>query len=287
MARFVEGSSLHDAMEKVIQDATNYLYLVSPSIKLNEKIKDQLRLKRAGDDLKIVVVYSKSEGEESQLAHRDLEFFNEFPNLEVRRASKLYVVGYASDAGTLITSVNLYDFSPNNNNGAGIFLQTPRSLFGRLTNLGDARIRKDVMSFFDGIVAKSDLVFKRDSGSRAAVVGGPGLTRGQSPAQSKLSRSRRDFPRSKSRDSKAEQKGEQMHQMAPATGYCIRTGVAIPFNTNKPFSLQAFQEWAEYSKVYHPENFCHYSGEPSYGKTSKRKPVLFKNLMAAQKMSKR
>ncbi len=68
------------------------------------------------------------------------------------------------------------------------------------------------------------------------------------------------------------------------TGYCIRTGVEIPFNIEKPFSYDAFKKWNEFGDPNYPEKFCHFSGEPSNGETSANKPIMKKNWKKAQEV---
>ena len=53
------------------------------------------------------------------------------------------------------------------------------------------------------------------------------------------------------------------------SGFCIRTGVPIPFDIDKPLSYDSFKAWNKYGDENYPENFCHYSGERSNGE-----PVL-------------
>jgi hypothetical protein len=65
-------------------------------------------------------------------------------------------------------------------------------------------------------------------------------------------------------------------------GYCIRTGVPIPFNVEKPLSYPAFKKWNEFGDADFPEHFCHFSGEPSNGNTSVKKPILRKNWKTAR-----
>ncbi len=67
-------------------------------------------------------------------------------------------------------------------------------------------------------------------------------------------------------------------------GYCIRTGVEIPFNIEKPLSKEAYKKWNEYGDPDYPEKFCHFSGEPSNGETSYNKPILKKNCKKAQEI---
>ena len=66
------------------------------------------------------------------------------------------------------------------------------------------------------------------------------------------------------------------------TGYCIRTGVSIPFDIEKPLSYEAYKKWNEYGDPDYAEKFCHFSGEPSNGETSVRQPILKKNWKKAK-----
>lgn len=68
----------------------------------------------------------------------------------------------------------------------------------------------------------------------------------------------------------------------PSAGYCIRTGVEIPFNPKMPFSEDACKIWVKFKDEEYKENYCHYSGEPSNGETSFRRPILRKNWRKSQ-----
>ncbi len=68
------------------------------------------------------------------------------------------------------------------------------------------------------------------------------------------------------------------------TGYCIRTGVEIPFNVEKPMSYEAYKVWSQFGDPDYPEKFCHFSGEPSNGETSVSKPILKKNWKKAKEI---
>ncbi len=55
------------------------------------------------------------------------------------------------------------------------------------------------------------------------------------------------------------------------SAFCIRTGDRIPFNTNYPFSNEAYQSWKQWRNEDYTENYCHACGRPST--TSKRRPL--------------
>jgi phosphatidylserine/phosphatidylglycerophosphate/cardiolipin synthase-like enzyme len=61
------------------------------------------------------------------------------------------------------------------------------------------------------------------------------------------------------------------------SGYCIRTGVEITFNIERPLSGKAFESWSKYGDEEYPEKYCHFSGEPSNGDTCFMRPILKKN----------
>lgn len=69
-----------------------------------------------------------------------------------------------------------------------------------------------------------------------------------------------------------------------SNGFCIRTGVEIPFDVEKPLSYEAFKSWSKYGDPDYAEKYCHFSGEPSHGDTSVAKPILKKNWKKAKEV---
>jgi phosphatidylserine/phosphatidylglycerophosphate/cardiolipin synthase-like enzyme len=67
-------------------------------------------------------------------------------------------------------------------------------------------------------------------------------------------------------------------------GFCIMTGVEIPFDVKNPLSAEAHKEWKKAGNEDLPGKFCHFSGEPSNGENSFNKPVLRKNWKKAEKI---
>jgi len=68
------------------------------------------------------------------------------------------------------------------------------------------------------------------------------------------------------------------------SGYCIRTGVEIPFDVEKPMCKEAYKSWGKYGDPDYREKFCHFSGEASNGDTSMSKPILKKNWKKAKEI---
>ncbi len=85
-------------------------------------------------------------------------------------------------------------------------------------------------------------------------------------------------------DSKSNSKKESKEFKSENNGFCIRTGVPIPFNIEKPLSKEAYKKWNEYGDADYPEKYCHFSGEVSNGETSVKQPILKKNWKKAKEV---
>ena len=172
MAQFVEGNNLNSVLENIIRNADKYLFLISPYIKLHDRIKDQLKLKRSTNELEIVVVFGKAENGTNRLTLEDADFLKSFPNMEIRYEKNLHAKYYASDEGALITSLNLYDFSQNQNIEAGVFMETPTSLVGKLTGWSkDSELEGEAFGFFSEVIENSVPLFKKTTGFESSMFG--------------------------------------------------------------------------------------------------------------------
>lgn len=116
MARFLNTSGTNYFLEEMIKDARERLYLISPFLKFNHKIKELLEDKnRMKIDVRLV--YGKTELQPSEV--------NWLKGLDYVRTSychNLHAKCYLSESAGIITSLNLYDFSQINNNEMGIYL---------------------------------------------------------------------------------------------------------------------------------------------------------------------
>src|SRR5260221_14709382 len=121
MAKFLTGDNLNLEVREIIDYAREELFIISPFIKLHDRIKDALKEKSEEDDLEIVIVFGKNENDKSKsLSFDDLSFLKTFPNIEIRYEKRLHAKYYANERKAILTSMNLYDFSQNNNIEFGI-----------------------------------------------------------------------------------------------------------------------------------------------------------------------
>ena len=116
MAKFLNTSATNYHLEELIKGARDRLILISPFLKLNDRIKELLTDK---DRLKIDVriVYGKSE-----LAPAEIEWLKCLTFVRTSFCKNLHAKCYLSEEACIVTSLNLYEFSMVNNNEMGVLI---------------------------------------------------------------------------------------------------------------------------------------------------------------------
>lgn len=160
----------------------------------------------------------------------------------------LHAKCYVNDDKMVITSLNLYEFSMANNKEMGVLIDK--------NDPADGQLFEDAFKEVDYINQTSQR-FELNAPK-------PAFTK---HTNNNSVKEQYDTPQNKGRN-----------------GYCIRTGVEIPFNVDKPLSYDAFKKWNEFGDPYYPEKFCHFSGEASNGETCVSRPILKKNWKKAKEI---
>ena len=114
MARFLNTSATNYFLEELIKGASERLVLISPFLKLNERIKELLEDKnRLKIDVRIV--YGKNE-----LQPEEINWLRELSFVRTSFCNNLHAKCYLNEESCIITSLNLYEFSQVNNNEMGV-----------------------------------------------------------------------------------------------------------------------------------------------------------------------
>lgn len=117
MAKFLNTSATNYFLEELIKDAKDRLILISPFLKLNDRIKELLSDKnRLKIDVRIV--YGKSE-----LQPEEINWLNELTYVRTSFCKNLHAKCYLNEELCIITSLNLYEFSQVNNNEMGVLFR--------------------------------------------------------------------------------------------------------------------------------------------------------------------
>ncbi len=124
MAKFLNTSATNYFLEELIKGASDRLILISPFLKLNDRMKELLADKnRLKIDVRIV--YGKSE-----LQPQEIEWLRGLTYIRTSFCKNLHAKCYMNEEMCIVTSLNLYEFSQVNNNEMGILIQ--RSEDGQL-----------------------------------------------------------------------------------------------------------------------------------------------------------
>lgn len=142
MAKFLNTSATNYFLEELIKDAKDRLILISPFLKLNDRIKELLSDKnRLKIDVRIV--YGKSE-----LQPEEINWLKELTYIRTSFCKNLHAKCYMNEELCIITSLNLYEFSQINNNEMGVLLRRSE----------DAELYKDAYEEAQRIIRISDEV---------------------------------------------------------------------------------------------------------------------------------
>lgn len=114
MAKFLNTSATNYFLEELIKGANERLIIISPYLKLNDKIKELLEDKnRMKIDIRII--YGKSE-----LQPAEIKWLRELDFVRTSFCKNLHAKCYMNESTCIITSLNLYEFSQVNNNEMGV-----------------------------------------------------------------------------------------------------------------------------------------------------------------------
>ena len=116
MARFLTTTGVSYHLEEIIKGAEERLVIISPFLRINERIKslfeDRDRLK-----IDIRVVYGKSE-----LQPAETNWLESMDSIRTSFCKNLHAKCYLNESQALLTSMNLYEFSQVNNHEMGVLV---------------------------------------------------------------------------------------------------------------------------------------------------------------------
>jgi phosphatidylserine/phosphatidylglycerophosphate/cardiolipin synthase-like enzyme len=116
MAKFLNTSAINYFLEELIKNAKDRLILISPFLKLNDRIKELLEDKnRLKIDVRIV--YGKSE-----LQPNEINWLKGLAYVRTSYCKNLHAKCYLNEEICIISSLNLYEFSQINNNEMGVLI---------------------------------------------------------------------------------------------------------------------------------------------------------------------
>lgn len=175
---FLFDTQLTLAVENLIRNSKHKLILISPFIDLDKRIIDALSDKKSKHDFELLVLFGKNDCDYLKSIKKDsLNFLMSFPNIEIRYNDRLHAKYYQNDFEYIMTSLNLYKYSSDNNIEVGIkceyaakgLLRKAFDAADSLINQSTDKLKEDVLGMkkdvnpieeFKLIFDKSELMYK-------------------------------------------------------------------------------------------------------------------------------
>ena len=114
MVEILSTESLNMTISAVIENARKHLVIISPFLKINQKMRAsiQIALKR---DVKLTVIYGKSD-----LDRDTMNWLKSLPYCNIGYVRNLHAKLILNEEAAVMSSMNLYEFSQVNNEGLGM-----------------------------------------------------------------------------------------------------------------------------------------------------------------------
>ncbi|WP_069660252.1 phospholipase D family protein [Arcticibacter eurypsychrophilus] len=245
MAKFLNTTGVSYHLEDLIKGTKDRLILISPYLQFNDRIKEHLNnLNIQKRDIRIVYRENKLHVDENNWLESQI-------GVRTSICKNLHAKCYINENEAIITSMNLYEFSQQNNNEMGIYI----------SKIQDPDLYSSAMEEAQRLLTISEEI-------RVTV---------------KKVSSESSF---RSDKKSSDEKTLVSKSLNNLNGFCIRTGLSIPFNIEKPMNYDSFKSWSKFGDPTYPEKFCHFTGEKSNGETSVQRPIMKKNWKRASEVCK-
>ena len=220
MAEFLTTTGVSYRLEEMIKSAKERLVIISPFLRINERIKELLEDK---DRLKIDVriIYGKNE-----LQPEENNWLESMTSIRTSFCKNLHAKCYLNENEALLTSMNLYEFSQVNNNEMGLIVS-----------------REKERDLYDEILQESMRIVRTSEEIRVTIARVEPTEHDKSPSGSKET-----------------QRKPRPTLSAPKDGFCIRCKTSLPADPAKPYCKSCYASWSRYENKTYEEKYCHTCG---------------------------
>ena len=291
---FLTGKPLSDTIYDTLFKAEKELIIISPYIQLGNYLKDNV-FKQLLNNTKLHILIgfgkSTSNGEEN-CKREDIEYFLGFPNITMVYIPQLHGQYYANEKQSVITSMNLLDYSLENKVEFGVLAEKALTDLVNKNNFFETS-KNTIMSVLDSgytIFAKRPNYNKKFLGLAKDYAGSTvhldlvddvlsnrevkpiryssfvpenyTHTDNRPPVEPESTPEKvvqEDTPTENLQTTSPQEAPQATSQ--EKKGHCIRCNTEIPFNPLMPLCNSCYQEWAKSGNRFYEENYCHCCGE--------------------------
>ena len=239
MAQFLDTDGISHHLIEIIKGTDTRLLLISPFLKFSDRIRERLEHQSIVLRKAVYVVYGKNElrPEESK--------WLENTGIRTSFREHLHAKCYMNESHALVTSMNLYEFSQQNNDEMGILVSAEE----------DPRVYGDIKEDAERILQMS-----KELEIRVTPVEG---------RDNDITSDKKDTPVRSKPQRESASKGRQTG--IPESGFCLRCGTQIPCDPERPYCDSHYRSWARFKNESYEEKRCHTCGNDH--SSSKAKPL--------------
>ena len=278
---FLTGKPLSDTIYDTLFKAEKELIIISPYIQnyLKDNVFKQLL---NNTKLHILIGFGKSTSNGGENCKReDIEYFLGFPNITMVYIPQLHGQYYANEKQSVITSMNLLDYSLENKVEFGVLAEKALTDLVNKNNFFETS-KNTIMSVLDSgytIFAKRPNYNKKFLGLAKDYVGStvhldlvddvlsnrevkPIRYSSFVPENYVNAENRPLAEREPSPERAIETETPQENAVQEEKkGHCIRCNTAIPFDPSKPLCDSCYEAWVKFGNRFYEEKYCHCCGE--------------------------
>ena len=232
MVQFLTTSGISYKLEELIKNADDKLYLVSPYLQIADSLKHQIK-ERDIHKIDIRVVYRK----DNKINATDMNFLQELTSVKISCFENLHAKCYLNENTAIITSMNLYQYSQQNNREMGILVD-----------------KNTEPQLYDDIFSEVRTILQTSDEPEFAI--------------KKIDKEVPVEPKSNNKP-----KSSNKPNVSNDSGFCIRCRDDLKLNPERPLCYNCFKSWERYSNPEYEENFCHVCGKESI--QSVEKPICY------------
>ena len=116
MAKYLRTSGITAGVEELIREARERLYIISPYLKLSDNIRELLNDKER-EKAEVRIIFGKQE-----LSPTEMSYLQNLKYVRLYFSKNLHAKCYLNEKKMIISSMNLYEFSQQNNREMGILI---------------------------------------------------------------------------------------------------------------------------------------------------------------------
>ena len=130
---------------------------------MSDRLKDILKRRVADPELEVVLVFGKNESNKRRsLSNEDFSFFKQFANIKIYYEPRLHAKYYSNEKKAVLSSMNLLEYSQNNNIEFGIVTEVAGGLQNIRERVAGDQVDSDANNYFRGLIENRSPVYHNE-----------------------------------------------------------------------------------------------------------------------------